>query len=333
MKEIAPPRRMVEHALLLIGRVHKASPEAASAARRELMDWHATDAVHAAAIEAAQRLWDSTDGSGFKDSVALPRSQADARRARRSFIGNVLGFGGVAAAVGVAGRWYWQQAVYRLALGTNRGQMLNHRLPDGSELDVAALTRGAVSYFRDRREIRLDSGEIRFQVSTDAQRPFTVTTAWGRVQVLGTTFSVSARDGHMRVAVAEGRVAVWPSRGAGLAAEDRTDSPAITLGAGEAIECDAQGLGALMSVRAADVGAWRHGWLVFDNTRLPEAIARWNDYLQQPLSLGTAPGLQALRLSGSFPLRNPQAFLNGLPDILPVRVQRDPGGAVTVLLK
>jgi transmembrane sensor len=40
-----------------------------------------------------------------------------------------------------------------------------------------------------------------------------------------------------------------------------------------------------------------------------------------------------LRLSGSFPLRQPQAFLTGLPDMLPVRVLRNGAGDVSVELR
>lgn len=329
---LAPPSLdMVEHALLLIGRTHKARPAAAQAAHEELTRWRAMGPAHAQAIETAQGLWDGTDGSGLKESVPMPRSQAQVQQARRRALG-VLGLGGLAALLAGGGRWYRAQPVLQVALSTGHAQLLERTLPDGTVLNLAARTAGTVSYFRDRRDIRLDHGEIRFAVAPDASKPFTVTTEWGRVRVLGTTFSVSARDGRMKVAVAQGRVAVWPGGQGGVPVE-MEGIPAATLGAGEAVEADARGMGRQTTIPAADIGAWRQGWLVFDNTALPEAVARWNDYLPQPLRLGAAPGLQALRLSGSFPLRNPQAFLNGLPDMLPVRVVRAPGGDHSIELR
>lgn len=312
----SPSRQLVEHALLLIGRMHKAGSEAAHAAGDELARWRDADPAHAAAAETAQALWDGTDGSSLRDSVPLPPSQANIQRTRRRVAG-LLGVGGLVAALASGGHWYWQQPVYQLALHTEQAQLVSRTLPDGTQLDLAARTRATVTYYRDRREVRLDAGEVRFAVRRDTDKPFTVGTDWGRVRVLGTTFSVSAREGRMQVAVAEGRVAVWPAAVNG--------PPPMVLSAGEAVQVDAQGLGARGTVQASDVGAWRQGWLVFDNTLLPEAVARWNDYLRQPLRLGDSPSLQTLRLSGSFPLRDPQSFLDGLPDILPVRVVRAPG--------
>lgn len=322
---------MIEHALVLIGRMHKGQPEAAHAAQTELAQWRDRDATHADAVRAAQQLWDATDGSALADSIPLPRSPAATEPMRRRVVG-LLGVGSLAALLAAGGGWYWQQPVYTLAVATGHSQMLERTLPDGTQLSLAARTRGSIAYYRDRREVQLAEGEIRFQVTPDARRPFTVATEWGRVRVLGTTFSVSARENRMRVAVSEGRVGVWPAR-AGRTPDDLAGEPAAVLQGGEAIESDGQAIGKPMSVQPDSVGAWRQGWLVFDNTPLPEALARWNDYLQRPVRLGTSPELSTLRLSGSFPLRNPQAFLAGLPDMLPVRVVHTPGGAATIEMR
>lgn len=224
------------------------------------------------------------------------------------------------------GRWYWQQPVYKLALQTGHAQQRDMRLPDGSEISLAPHTRTRIVMYRDRREVRLEQGQMRFRVAQDIERPFTVTTEWGRVRVLGTVFSVGARGGQMRVEVAEGRVAVWP-------ADHVAEPPPVSLTAGDAIEADQVGLGTPSRVPTDSVAAWRNGWLVFHNTPLYQVLAQWNDYLARPLLLGSHPRLQQLRLSGSFPLRQPQAFLAGLPDMLPVRIQRNATGDVTVELR
>ncbi|MDM0131697.1 FecR family protein [Variovorax arabinosiphilus] len=322
---------MIEHALLLIGRTHKGQPETARAAQTELAAWRDRSATHADAVRAAQQLWEATDGSALVNSVPVPRSPAPTNLTRRRVVG-LLGASGLAALLAAGGGWYWQQPVYTLSLATGHSQMLERTLPDGTQLSLAARTQGSIVYYRDRREVRLVDGEIRFQVTPDAERPFSVATDWGRVRVLGTTFSVRARENGMRVAVSEGRVGVWPGR-ADRMLVDLAGEPAAVLQGGEAIESDGQRLGPPMAIQPDSVGAWRHGWLVFDNTPLPEALARWNDYLQRPVRLGGSAELNMLRLSGSFPLRNPQAFLAGLPDILPVRIVQIPGGAATIEMR
>lgn len=325
MASSEPPRKLVEAALLLVGRIYHGDAHAAMAAEQELAaHWRAGSAQCQAALQTAERLWASTDGSLLQSSVPAPQRH-DPRRARRNTLG-LLGLGGLTAMLSVAGRWYWQQPVFELAVHTEHAQQRDMPLPDGSEISLAPQTRARIVMYRDRREVLLDKGEMRFRVAQDVGRPFTVATTWGRVQVLGTVFSVSARAGQMRVQVAEGRVAVWP-------ADHVAAPPPVTLTAGDAIEADQGGLGTPLRVPTDSVAAWRNGWLVFNNTPLDQVLDQWSDYLSRPLLLGSHPRLKQLRLSGSFPLRQPQAFLAGLPDMLPVRVQRNSTGDVTVELR
>ncbi len=318
---------MVEAALLLVGRIHRGDAQAAAAAELELARWRAGPAESRAALATAERLWASTDGSFLQANVAAPQRH-DPRRARRNALG-LLGVGGLAAMLWGGGRWYWQQPVYELALQTEQAQQRDLRLPDGSEISLAPRTHARIALYRDRREVQLAQGALRLRVASDSERPFSVTTEWGSARVLGTVFSVSARAGQMRVEVAEGRVAVWP-RDAGAADET---APSVTLAAGEAIAADQHGLGRRTQVPTDSVAAWRNGWLVFDDTPLDQVLDQWNDYLSRPLRLGSQARLRELRLSGSFPLRQPQAFLAGLPDMLPVRVQRNAVGDVSVELR
>jgi len=317
------PRALVEHALLLIGRIHHAGPEAARAAESELQRWRQAAPAHAEAAATAQRIWNATGADALRGDFPLPPTARQERHARRRAMG-LLGVTGLLALVGAGGHWHRQRPVYETALRTDQGQTLAHSLPDGSTLDLAARTALQVTYHRDRRAVRLLEGEARFDIAPDAQRPFSVETAWGRVRVLGTVFTVSARAGRMHVAVARGRVAVWAA-GAGANA-----APAAILQAGEAIEAGAQGAGQRFAVAVDEVADWKQGWLVFRNTPLHEAVARWNDYLSQPLRLADGAALHNLRVTGSYPLRNPQAFIDSLPSMLPVQVERTGDGGARI---
>lgn len=323
---LAPARlRLIEHALLLIGRGEKAGGTVAAAATEELASWRQADPAHAEAAVIAARMWSATDGSQLKEAVPPPRSAQQAAVVRRR-VATVLGIAGLVACLTGGASWVLGQPTYELSLSTNRGQLLAHSLPDGTQLDLGPLTAATVTYYRDRREVRLQQGEVRLQVQPQADRPLEVGTPSGRVRVLGTTFSVSERDGRMRVSVAEGKVAVWPRDASG-------DAPAV-LTRGQSVQTtpSRSALERAVTVQPDDIGAWRQGWLVFDNVPLAEAVARWNDYLQTPISLGEEVSASGLRISGSFPLRQPEAFLSGLPAMLPVRVDRD-GAQVVIALR
>lgn len=320
------PHKLVEHALLLLARQHGGDAATARKAEQALARWRRSSPAHEAAAQAALRGWAATDARSLQASVQLPpRASAGRRRAV-----SALGLFGLAALLGGVGRWHWLQPLQQLGLRTARGQTLARTLSDGSRLDLAPRTEAQVALFRDRREVRLLAGEIRFEVHGDAQRPFTVSTDWGRVRVLGTVFSVAVRGSSMEVAVAEGRVAVWALAPASAApSEPSTPStPDAELQAGQRLRVDAQGAGAPGRVAPGDVGSWRQGWLVFDRTPLPEVVARWNDYLAQPLRLADDAALHSLRLTGSFPLRDPAAFVDNLPQMLPLRTERTVGAVV-----
>ena len=322
------PRALVAHALTLIGRIHRGSPAAAQAAETELGHWRSLSAENAEATATAQRIWNASDAGALRGHLAMPPTAAQERQSRRRVIG-LLGVAGFAALAGAGGRWYWRQPVYEAAPHTGQAQTLAHALPDGSTLDLAANTALEVTLYRDRRTVRLMRGEARFAVAHDAQRPFTVVTEWGHVRVLGTVFTVSVRDGRMRLAVAEGRVAIWAHARPG-SLPDAEAAPATVLEAGEAIEADVRGLGARSSVDVGEIADWKQGWLVFRNTRLPEALARWNDYLRQPMRLADDSALRDMRVTGSYQLKDPQAFLNGLAVMLPVRTARNADGTTDI---
>jgi transmembrane sensor len=333
----APPARdKLAHALLLIARMQGGEPAQAEAARRALDRWRASHPDHEMAYGAAQAGWHATSAEALRGDVPLPlpsSRRTGLRGGRRQALSTVLGLGVLALGVGGLVRWHVQQPMHELALQTLRGQTQSATLPDGSQLALDARTQARVVFYRDRREVWLGEGEIRFSVQPDADRPFIVVTDWGRVRVLGTVFTVEARAQRMRVAVATGRVGVW-ARGLGghddMAAA-RVQPPESVLTAGQAVTAEAGALGEVHGVPADDVGAWQRGWLVFDGTPLPQAVARWNDYLATPLRLDVDPALQGLRLTGSFPLRSPDVFVNSLPGILPVRLERGPGGAVRIV--
>ncbi len=316
-------RKLLDYALLLVARQHGGDAATAAFARDEFARWRSTAPAHEMAAQAALRGWAATDARALQDSVPMP-ARARAEPTRRRVVAT-LGVTGLLAALGGTGRWLWQQPLQQLALKTGRGQLLSRPLQDGSQLDLAPLTAARATLYRDRREVTLAEGEIRFNVAHDADKPFVVQTAWGHVRVLGTVFSVDVRQHYMDVAVAEGRVAVWATR------QRVSDAPPDEhLSAGQSLRVYADGRLARREVKPEDVAAWRQGWLVFDQTPLPEAVARWNDYLAQPIVLADDAALEALRITGSFRVREPESFVASLPKVLPVGVERVAGGTVRV---
>lgn len=96
-------------------------------------------------------------------------------------------------------------ALYASAIGEQR----NITLPDGSSVYLNTNSQVKVDYGEGYRNIQLLQGEAHFDVVKQKQRPFRVYAGRGRVQAVGTAFTVFIRDNSkVDVAVTEGTVSL-----------------------------------------------------------------------------------------------------------------------------
>ncbi len=150
---------------------------------------------------------------------------------------------------------------------TTIGERRTVSLPDGSTVDMNSQTAFQLQFTTTQRTIDLLTGEAVFSVAPDTARPFTVSSKQGTAQALGTEFIVRQRDAHTLVAVHEGTVEV----------HDLRHKQQAILKAGEALHYNsAKGLQPLPLADWEIISAWREGYLLFQNTPLPNVIAQMN---------------------------------------------------------
>lgn len=326
---------LIEHSLRLIAKAEVDPPRAAQRARQMLAQWRAASPEHEAAAMEATRRWQALAGitADLKDRFedALDASQAVSRPRR-----NLLTVALVATGAGLLGggvawqHWRQSQPVFAQTYQTRVAEVRAFDLPDqttgqvGSRMDLSAQTRVHVSLYAKRRVAVLDGGDVRFEVAPDAGRPFTVKTRLGTLTVVGTAFTVSDRGGPVSVNVEHGHVR-WQS--ANPAKPDEFSAPIdlfaghrLTLRPGSPAEVQKQ-------VDATQAGAWRSGWLRFDNVRLDEALPSINAFRARPIVLANAR-VGALPLTGRFRATDSRGLLQALPAILPVQVVDLPDGNV-----
>lgn len=304
----------------------------APAEQAELQAWLAASPGHAQALERCRRQWDELDGLPPAGIARLRRQlAADLAREKPLRWRGRLGWpmrsswapAGAALLVmtfSFAGLLAWHQRpsapLYSQSLSTARGQQLAFTLPDGSQVRLDTASRGEVTLYRERRELRLTEGQAMLQVARDEARPFDVWAGPLRITVLGTRFAVryTASDaGRVHVAVEEGRVRVASAQPAGASAAELT--------AGQQVEGDAEGrLGAVTAVAADGVAGWREGRLSFENATLAQVLGELERYGATGLVLKD-PRVAALRLTGTFDPYRLENFRRVLPRVLPVRLQ------------
>lgn len=322
-----PSERMIAHALRLIATAAVAPDEEAQAAQQALRVWVARSERHALAHAEALRRWNMLGrlGPDMRDQFSEPPSRHSAppglmfaavlaQPGRRKFL--ALATAGV---LGVAAAWAWQQSQREFSrrYRSRIAETFALELPDGSQLYLDADSEVLAEMYPGKREVALQRGRVRFDVTPDAQRPFIVPLRIGEVEVVGTVFTISDRGESVQVSVSQGHVR-WRPDGWGRGQQ-------VDLYAGDRLVVyDGQppkvARGAVTPGGQED--SWRDGWLVFDNTPLQEALPALNAYLPRPLK-SADPRVGQLRLTARLRADDPKALLAALPLVLPVRLEPD----------
>ncbi|OCR25479.1 iron transporter [Pseudomonas syringae] len=274
------------------------------AEQRAWLKWLNSDPTHQAAWNQMEQL---QRGLGALPPDLTRRALSEPRQ-RRDILKLML----VIAGVGYVG-WNIKQhtslgnvwADYR----TPVGQRQHIELADGSQIELNTDTAIDVVFDGQQRLIRLREGEILVQTGKRGDtRPFFVETRQGRVQALGTRFSVRQLKTTTRVGVLEDQVSLLP--------KEPTGNP-VLLRAGESADFDDHRANPERSFTHAEV-AWVDGQLVVLNARLGDLIEELSRY--RPGVMHCDEHAARLRVSGAFRLDAVDAVLANLQATLPIRV-------------
>ncbi|RON55103.1 FecR family protein [Pseudomonas frederiksbergensis] len=198
--------------------------------------------------------------------------------------------------------------VYQQQIAAQAKGSRTFNLPDGSTLSVNANTRLRIDFDGQQRQVYLDQGQIYLEVAPDKERPLWVHTGKSTVRVVGTGFDVRRTPKQVVVSVAHGQVAFAP------------DSKTQTLlGAQQQASLDlASGTLQQQTLTDAQVADWRSGHLSFRNRELASLVDELNLYRARPVLLADAK-LGRFKVSGNLDVNDPDALLNALPALIPVK--------------
>jgi transmembrane sensor len=195
-------------------------------------------------------------------------------------------------------------------------------LGDGSRVTLNTNTTIHVRIGRTQRHIDLETGEAYFEVTKDPARPFSVFVADRHITATGTKFSVRCNAQDVQIVVTEGRVQM-------AAVDARAPTTVTILPAGTV----ARTAGSQVLTNHASATelegllSWREGFVEFHDTTLTDAVAEFNRYRAQQLSIAD-PAIASLRISGRFRSTNSEAFLWLLQQGFPVIAEERQGRIV-----
>ncbi|KAF2389147.1 MULTISPECIES: FecR domain-containing protein [Pseudomonas] len=299
----APDRKVFEAAASWYVQFQSEPPSPAQ--RQAWQHWVDSNPAHLAAWNQMEQLQRHL-GAMPRD---LTRRALSSTQQRRQVLKLLL----ILAGTGYVG-WNVQQ---HTALGnvwadysTKVGQRRKIELADGSQIHLNTNTAIDVLFDGQQRLIRLRSGEILIRTGKLGDtRPFFVETREGRVQALGTRFSVHQLSGTTRVGVLEDRVSIQPA--------DQPGSERV-LNAGEAVDFSNDSLGKVHPYQLSEA-AWINGQLIVLDAPLGDVIRELGRYRSGILQCDERAA--RLRVSGTFRLDSTDAVLANLQASLPISVR------------
>lgn len=267
--------------------------------------WLEADRRHADAFDGVARTEDALARHRPTLAAILPAEEPEAHRRRGWWWGG--GIGAAAAAAAVALLVLPATPPPARIFDSGPGQSRSVALADGSRVELAAASR--LTVLSDAR-MTLRGGAT-FVVPHRPGRTLAIEAGGITVTDIGTTFEIAADGPMVRVAVAEGQVAVG---GPGFAAP-------VTLGAGRRLIVD-RDHGVVEQGSLREFAAWRQGRLVYENVPLPLVAAEVGRHAGVRITL--APALANRRFSGVLSIG--KGVVDDLARFMGAEARREPTG-------
>ncbi len=262
----------------------------------------------------------------------LPRSD-EARRPvwRIASLSAIAGMLVVALGVillhGLLGSRVARSATLATALGQHRVFVLW----DGSTVELGGSSVVRANYTRRQRRLTVMQGEAYFQEIHQPDWPFVVAAGQLQATARGTAFDVVRSADQVAVSVVEGIVDVSIPAHSTTATMPADAGRTVELDPGHQLVLSNAGMVHEQRVDPRSVVAWRDGELESPDATLGEFIEAVDRYAPHPIIL-TDPALRALRYTGTAFTQSIDDWVDSLPEVFPITVDRTskPG---TIILK
>jgi transmembrane sensor len=314
-----------------------------------LREWLERSPVHREQLGSLADFWGKMN---VLTELAVPLGHPEGA-AKRSFVESLrqtvpqFGRAGIVTAVivigiGVAATFWLRPDPFLSSNGfyaTAVGQQQTTILADGSVVLLNTNSQFKVEYDEEYRNIRLLQGEAHFTVAKSVARPFRVYAGNGRVQAVGTAFSVYLKDNM--ASFNRPSTKRLPQQGTPPGTRQLSGSNTIvdrgfveelgTIKAGEsatirsATDADTiSTINAIETVEAQEMTkrlSWREGMLTFAGDPLDVVVEEISRYTTVSIEF-TDPAVRAIRIGGRFPIGETDAMFDHLEANFGLRVTR-----------
>ncbi|KQV58745.1 MULTISPECIES: FecR family protein [unclassified Caulobacter] len=300
-------------------------PSCSDADRAAFQAWRDESHEHEAAFEREAVAWARLDrlrvlrppGERPDRDLLEPARRSSLPGLSRSPWARGMAAAAVAALVVTGVMSFGTSTAYATAIGERRVVVLS----DNSRIELNTDSKVVVRYRNGVREVRLVRGEAVFEAAKDA-RPFVIKAADAVMQADGSAeLAVRLRSDGAVVTVRKGAVDLDPEP------TERKDE--LRLNAGVAAIYGSAGSRS-RSVSESEIDralAWRQGAIALNGQSLEQAVAEFNRYNRQQVSIAD-PSISGLRLAGYFQTTEPKGFVAAVTSAFPVRATEGADGTI-----
>jgi transmembrane sensor len=300
-------------------------PSCSDADRAAFQAWRDESHEHEAAFEREAVAWARLDrlrvlrppGERPDRDLLEPARRSSLPGLSRSPWARGMAAAAVAALVVTGVMSFGTSTAYATAIGERRVVVLS----DNSRIELNTDSKVVVRYRNGVREVRLVRGEAVFEAAKDT-RPFVIKAADAVMQADGSAeLAVRLRSDGAVVTVRKGAVDLDPEP------TERKDE--LRLNAGVAAIYGSAGSRS-RSVSESEIDralAWRQGAIALNGQSLEQAVAEFNRYNRQQVSIAD-PSISGLRLAGYFQTTEPKGFVAAVTSAFPVRATEGADGTI-----
>jgi transmembrane sensor len=206
---------------------------------------------------------------------------------------------------------------YSKTFQTDKTNLANQQLPDGSNIFIDAKTNLNVEFFKGKREITLNDGRVMFEVAKDENRVFIIKSGDINIEVVGTKFEVIHKKDTTTINVEEGIVKTYftkyffDKQNEKLLIKDNSISYSNFQG----------DINNQEKINSEKIALWRENLLVLHKTSLKEALEEFAKYTDIKVSF-LSEEVAEYQITGEFSSNQFEIFLKTITKIYPIKIDK-----------
>jgi len=275
------------------------------------VDWLSEDEKHAQAFHQVEKAWQLMHQVGAGE---ITSNERPAPAKKNKLLRLVMPI--AATVLLTLSSLFWGQTAFDATFSdyyTATGKRQQVTLPDGTLLTLNTDSAVDIQYTNDVRTIILKRGEVYVDVAPDKARPLTVDAGLLKVTALGTEFMVNKHNkAKPSVTVTEHSVKVEN-------ANNSADSMVVNTGQKATILSERNVISLTDELNTEHEKSWLKGKYVFTNQTVEQVISELSRYHAGTIIIRNEE-IKQMTISGVLNLEQPLTSLQGLTDILPIKI-------------